>query len=78
MEHQPTVKSVGQILFLHGLEGSCEAGYIKSFAQDALIRGFGVHRSNMRTCGGTESLSETMYHSGLTSDTLEILQQIRR
>jgi len=32
----------------------------------------------MRTCGGTESLSETMYHSGLTSDTLHILQQIRR
>jgi uncharacterized protein len=78
VEHQPTVKPVGQILFLHGLEGSCEAGYIKSFAQDALVRGFGVHRSNMRTCGGTESLSETMYHSGLTSDTLEILQHIRR
>lgn len=32
----------------------------------------------MRTCGGTESLSETMYHSGLTSDTREILEQIRQ
>jgi uncharacterized protein len=78
MEHQPAATPLGQILFLHGLEGSCEAGYIKSFAQDALNRGFGIHRSNMRTCGGTESLSETMYHSGLTSDTLQILQQIRQ
>lgn len=63
---------------LHGLEGSSNAGYFKSFAQDALLRGFGIHRSNMRTCGGTETLSETMYHSGLTSDTRFILEEIRR
>jgi predicted alpha/beta-fold hydrolase len=77
-EHQPARDARGQILFLHGLEGSCEAGYIKSFAQDALLRGYGVHRTNMRTCGGTESLSDTMYHSGLTGDTLNILQEIQR
>lgn len=77
-EHQPDTDARGQILFLHGLEGSCEAGYIKSFAQDALLRGYGVHRTNMRTCGGTESLSDTMYHSGLTGDTLKILEQIQR
>lgn len=65
-------------MLLHGLEGSSNAGYFKSFAQDALLRGFGIHRSNMRTCGGTETLSETMYHSGLTSDTRFILEQIHR
>jgi hypothetical protein len=78
IEHQPAGEPAGQILFLHGLEGSSEARYIKSFAQDALLRNFGVHRSNMRTCGGTESLSSTMYHSGLTSDTIHILEQIHR
>ncbi len=78
VEQQPEGEPLGQILFLHGLEGSSEAGYIKSFAQDALLQGFGVHRSNMRTCGGTESLSTTMYHSGLTSDTLLILQQLQK
>jgi len=67
-EHQPTGIPRGQIVFLHGLEGSSEAGYIASFSQQALERGYGVHRLNMRTCGGTEALSETMYHSGLTSD----------
>ncbi len=53
-----------------------DAGYIASFAQAALERGFGVHRLNMRTCGGTEQLCQTMYHSGLTSDTREIVRQI--
>jgi uncharacterized protein len=75
-EHQPPAPPRGQILLLHGLEGSAEAGYFASFAQDALVRGFGVHRANLRTCGGTEELCETMYHSGLTSDTKYILQQI--
>ncbi len=67
-EHQPLGKARGQIVFLHGLEGSADAGYIASFSQQALQRGYGVHRLNMRTCGGTEPLSETMYHSGLTAD----------
>ncbi len=75
-EHQPQPSARGQVVFLHGLEGSADAGYIASFAQEALVRGFGVHRLNMRTCGNTETLSETMYHSGLTGDTQEIIQRI--
>lgn len=77
IEHQPKGEARGQILFLHGLEGSAEAGYIQSFAQAALERGFGVHRKNMRTCGGTEGLCQTMYHSGLTSDARFIAERIR-
>lgn len=77
MEHQPGASACGQILFLHGLEGSAAAGYIQSFAQAALERGFGVHRLNMRTCGGTEPLCETMYHSGLTEDPLFVLRALR-
>jgi uncharacterized protein len=76
LEHQPDVAPKGQIVFLHGLEGSACAGYIRSLTQEALVRGFGVHRANFRTCGGTEELCETSYHSGLTSDTLHILQEI--
>ncbi len=67
-EHRQPQGARGQIVFLHGLEGSADAGYIASFAQQALERGYAVHRLNMRTCGGTEALSETMYHSGLTTD----------
>ena len=75
-EHQPEVHALGQVVLLHGLEGSSEAGYFASLAQDALIRGFGVHRMNLRTCGGTEDLCDTMYHSGLTSDTRHVVQQL--
>jgi predicted alpha/beta-fold hydrolase len=77
-EHQPLNAPRGQIIFLHGLEGSDEAGYIQSFAQAALERGFGVHRKNMRTCGGTEDLCATMYHSGLTADTRFIAEDLRK
>lgn len=77
-EHQPLGAPHGQIVCIHGLEGSAHAGYIRSLAQAALLRGFGVHRMNLRTCGGTEELCQTMYHSGLTSDTRTILQEISR
>lgn len=77
IEHQPTTDACGQIVLLHGLEGSADAGYIASFAQAALLLGFGVHRMNLRTCGGTEELCETMYHSGLTSDTRFVLEQLK-
>ncbi|MGI8958774.1 MAG: YheT family hydrolase [Bryobacteraceae bacterium] len=76
LEHRPDGAPRGQIVLLHGLEGSASAGYIQSFAQAALVRGFGVHRANFRTCGGTEQMCETSYHSGLTSDTQRILQEI--
>ncbi len=77
-EHQPPQSPArGQVVLLHGLEGSSDGGYIRSLTQAALNHGFGVHRLNMRACGGTEHLSETMYHSGLTSDTLFVLRSIQ-
>lgn len=76
-EHRPRSKSRGHIIFVHGLEGSAGAGYIQSFSQYALEHGFTVHRMNLRTCGGTEDLCETMYHSGLTGDLYEIAKRIR-
>jgi predicted alpha/beta-fold hydrolase len=79
IEHQPdTSKCLGHLVLLHGLEGSSEAGYVVSLAQEALTRGYAVHRLNMRSCGGNEHLSQTMYHSGLTSDTKFVLQEIRK
>jgi uncharacterized protein len=78
LQHEPAQSPRGQFVFVHGLEGSADAGYIRSMAQAALERGFGVHRTNLRSCGGTEHLSDTMYHSGLTSDTRFILEKIRQ
>ena len=69
---------IGEIVLLHGLEGSADAGYLQSFTYLALSKRFAVHRLNFRTCGNTEDLSSTMYHSGLTSDTAVVLEEIRK
>jgi uncharacterized protein len=75
--HQPKQPPAGEIVMVHGLEGSSHAGYIRSMSQLALEHGFAVHRTNMRSCGGTDEDCRTMYHAGLTGDTLAILRQIR-
>ncbi|WP_051670472.1 YheT family hydrolase [Bryobacter aggregatus] len=76
LRHEPVTPPRGELIVLHGLEGSHESGYMKSMAQAALVRGFRVHRLNMRTCGGTEALAPTLYHAGLTSDLRSILQSL--
>jgi hypothetical protein len=65
----------GELVLLHGLEGSGESGYIVSLAHRALSSGFTVHRFHMRTCGGTELLCQTLYHAGLTTDLLSFVEQ---
>ncbi|HYP05940.1 MAG TPA: alpha/beta fold hydrolase [Bryobacteraceae bacterium] len=77
-EQRPTEPALAEIVMVHGLEGSSNAGYIRSMSQLALENGYAVHRKNMRSCGGTEALCKTMYHAGLTSDTLEVIRNIRR
>ncbi len=62
---------------VHGLEGSSAAGYARSMSQLALEAGYATHRSNLRSCGGTEALAKTMYHAGLTGDTRFILRRLR-
>jgi predicted alpha/beta-fold hydrolase len=66
----------GDIVMVHGLEGSGSAGYIRSLSAAALDAGFAAHRFHMRTCGGTERLCQTLYHAGLTSDLLAFLRQL--
>lgn len=72
---RPAGEPRAELVLLHGLEGSGEAGYIISLAHRALSRGFTVHRFHMRTCGGTEHLCQTLYHAGLTGDLLSFLRQ---
>jgi predicted alpha/beta-fold hydrolase len=63
---------------VHGLEGSGDAGYVRSLSGAALRAGFAAHRFHMRTCGGTERLCGTLYHAGLTRDLLEVLRSFQR
>lgn len=68
----------GEVVLIHGLEGSSESGYARSMAFGALDRGFAVHRFNMRGCGGTEELSLMSYHAGQTSDLLHVVRERRQ
>ena len=74
---QPDRKSAPTLLALHGLEGSSEAHYMRGLAEKAVAAGFNVVRLNMRNCGGTEHLSQGLYHSGLTADPLAVLTELR-
>lgn len=75
----PPGQPIAQLVMVHGLEGSSDAGYARSLSQAALEAGCAAHRFNMRSCGGTEHLSgSTLYHSGQTSDLLAFLQQLPR
>lgn len=64
-----------EVVFVHGLEGGGNAGYIVSMAHACLSAGFVTHRFHMRTCGGTETLTTTLYHAGLTGDLRVFLEQ---
>ena len=77
-EQMPSGNPVAHVLVIHGLEGGSDSGYIRSLSRNLLALGYGVHRFNMRSCGGTENLSKTNYHAGQTSDALFVLREIRK
>ena len=73
---QTDAASRSTILLLHGLEGSSDAHYMRGIADKAWRRGFNVIRLNQRNCGGTEHLSRSLYHSGLTADPLVVIREL--
>jgi len=56
------------VVLVHGLEGSSDSRYIQGIAARAWDAGCNAIRMNMRNCGGTETLTPTLYHSGLSGD----------
>jgi predicted alpha/beta-fold hydrolase len=66
------------VVLVHGLEGSSDSGYIRGLAARAWEAGLNVVRMNMRTCGGTETLTPTLYHSGLSGDVGAVVRHFAR
>lgn len=75
---RPEGEACGELILVHGLEGSSDAGYARSMAYAALEAGYATHRFNFRSCGGTESLALSNYHSGQTSDVLHVARERKR
>jgi uncharacterized protein len=64
------------ILLVHGLEGSSSSKYMLGTADKAFRSGFNVIRLNLRNCGGTEHLTPTLYHSGMTGDLRAVVKEL--
>jgi predicted alpha/beta-fold hydrolase len=60
----------------HGMEGSTASSYMLATADRMFRAGFNVVRVNYRNCGGTEHLSPTLYHGGLTSDLRVVINEL--
>lgn len=65
---QPGLADRLTLVLVHGLEGSSDSRYIQGLTARAWAAGCNVIRMNMRNCGGTEALTSTLYHSGLSGD----------
>jgi uncharacterized protein len=64
------------IVIVHGLEGSSQSKYVLGNTTRAFAAGLNVVRMNMRSCGGTDELSPTIYHSGRSEDVAKVVQSI--
>jgi predicted alpha/beta-fold hydrolase len=64
------------LVLLHGLEGSCDSGYVQGTAERAWLAGFNAVRLNQRNCGGGDELTPTLYHSGLSGDIRAVLLEL--
>jgi hypothetical protein len=73
---QPERHTRPTLVALHGLEGSSGVHYARGLADKAWQLGWNVVRLNQRNCGGTEHLTPSLYHSGLTSDPLTVIRSL--
>lgn len=69
-------KQHGTVILVHGLEGCSESHYMHGIARKAWRAGFNVIRLNQRNCGGTEHLTPTLYHSGLSQDIRAVVAEL--
>jgi predicted alpha/beta-fold hydrolase len=64
------------LVVVHGLGGSDASSYIRGTAELAYQAGINVVRLNQRNCGGTEDLTPTLYHSGLSGDLRAVVAEL--
>jgi predicted alpha/beta-fold hydrolase len=73
---QPEPWTRPTLITLHGLNGSSDAHYMRGLAAKGFQRGMNVVRLNQRNCGNTEHLSAGLFHSGLTQDVRQVIDEL--
>ncbi|HZS43775.1 MAG TPA: alpha/beta fold hydrolase [Blastocatellia bacterium] len=69
-QNRPTV------LIVHGMEGSSSSKYALGTADKAFRAGFNAIRYNMRGCGGSEHLSNTLYNASRSGDVRRVVEHL--
>jgi len=64
------------VVVWHGIEGSTSSNYMLAMAEKGFHAGFNVIRVNLRNCGGTEHLTSTIYHGGLSADLAAVVREL--
>jgi uncharacterized protein len=64
------------IVIWHGIEGSTASNYMLAIAEKGFQAGFNIVRVNLRNCGGTEHLTPTLYHGGLSEDLRAVVKEL--
>src|SRR5437016_1244277 len=64
------------LVMWHGMEGSTASPYMLTTAHKAFRSGFNVIRVNVRNCGGTEHLTPTLYHGGMSEDVRVVIDEL--
>ncbi len=72
----PEARRQPTIVLWHGIEGSSSSVYMLAMAEKGFRAGFNVIRMNLRNCGGTEHLTSTLYHGGLSEDLRAVINEL--
>lgn len=64
------------VVLVHGLEGSSNSQYMIGNTARCVSAGFNVVRMNMRSCGGTDEICPTIYHSGRSGDIAAVFNKL--
>ncbi|MDF3820128.1 alpha/beta fold hydrolase [Leptospira sp. 96542] len=87
LEHNPPIAKIHKnsvkfngvyLLLVHGMEGSSESHYMVSIGKEALDRGYGVVRMNLRNCGRGLGLAKKPYNAGQSEDLEVVLRYIHK
>jgi predicted alpha/beta-fold hydrolase len=73
---QSDAKACPTIVAWHGIEGSTSSNYMQATAEKGFRAGFNIIRVNFRNCGGTEHLTSTIYHGGLSDDLRAVVKEL--
>ncbi len=73
---QPIRQQHRTLILVHGFEGCSESHYMLGIADKAWLAGLNVIRLNQRNCGGTEHLTPTLYHAGLSGDMVAVVTEL--